>query len=79
MRKARRPGRILGRGFSLLLLLRRALDAGDGRSGLASLKAKPRIAPGPLLSKIHPLDKEFQYLLPLFGAAMLSAPEPALS
>ena len=35
------------RGFSLLLLLRRALDAGDGRSGVASLKAKPRIAPGP--------------------------------
>jgi hypothetical protein len=37
----------LRRGFSLLLLLRRALDAGDGRSGVASLKAKPRIAPGP--------------------------------
>jgi hypothetical protein len=48
-------------------------------------KQKPRIAPRPLLSKgrllsrERPPSKECQYLAPLFGAAMLSAPEPALS
>ena len=57
MRKARRPGRTLRRGFSLLLLLRRALDVGDGRSGAASLKAKPRITPGAFALEDTPLKK----------------------
>jgi hypothetical protein len=34
---------------------------------------------GALLSKVHPPSKECQYLLPLFGAAMVPAPEPASS
>src|ERR1700722_9584635 len=74
-------GATLSRGCSA-----RAYEAAEGRATVPTMRTrilnpatwftamsqKPRIAPGPLLSKIHPLDKEFHYLLPLFGAAMLS-------
>jgi hypothetical protein len=64
----------------LLQSIKTLAEKGLGRSNSRGIhKVRPRSKPGLCYrGYIHP-SKECQYLLPLFGAAMVSAPEPALS